>query len=232
MERLNRNTLRDASEPGLAGWTIYLDANRNGTLDGGETSTVTDADGNYAFTGLEAGSYAVGEVMQSRWDHVSPGLGPREFLAATASSGPARFSLLRMTTHPVTETPLAPASFNAGLDFDPTSGLLYGASSSLRRFAADGSYTTLGSIRTASESNILLTSISFAPNGTLYGLSNSGQRLFQIDKTSGFATEIGTINATVRSIEFAPDGTLYAAFGNLYTVDPSTATVLQNRCQA
>lgn len=28
----------DSGEPGLAGWTIFLDANENGALDGGETA--------------------------------------------------------------------------------------------------------------------------------------------------------------------------------------------------
>ena len=32
---------QDGSEPGLAGWTIYLDTNNNGALDTGEPSTVT-----------------------------------------------------------------------------------------------------------------------------------------------------------------------------------------------
>ncbi len=33
---LNGNGVRDAGEPGLAGWTIYVDANDDGTLDPGE----------------------------------------------------------------------------------------------------------------------------------------------------------------------------------------------------
>ena len=37
-------------EPSLSGWTIELDAGANGTVDG---TKITDANGNYAFTGLE-----------------------------------------------------------------------------------------------------------------------------------------------------------------------------------
>jgi hypothetical protein len=54
-------------EPGLAGWTIFLDTNGNGVLNAGEASTVTGADGSYSFTGLAPGVYAVREVLQAGW---------------------------------------------------------------------------------------------------------------------------------------------------------------------
>jgi subtilase family serine protease len=66
---------KDPDEPGLAGWTIFLDSNGDGLLDPGEVSTVTDATGNYAFTGLAPGSYIVAEVMQEGWMQTSPGPG-------------------------------------------------------------------------------------------------------------------------------------------------------------
>lgn len=56
---LNGNGIRDtlsvtvnsfSQEPSLSGWTIELDAGANGTVDG---TKITDANGNYAFTGLE-----------------------------------------------------------------------------------------------------------------------------------------------------------------------------------
>ena len=62
---LNGNGVRDPGEPGLAGWTIYLDTNGNGQLDPGEPSTVTGPDGSYAFTGLAPNTYTVAEVKQS-----------------------------------------------------------------------------------------------------------------------------------------------------------------------
>jgi RHS repeat-associated protein len=46
-------------ETGLAGQTVYLDANGNGVRDPGELSTVTNAGGSYAFTGLVPGTYPV-----------------------------------------------------------------------------------------------------------------------------------------------------------------------------
>jgi hypothetical protein len=54
-------------EPGLAGWTIFLDTNENGELDDDETWTITAADGSYSFAGLSAGEYVLAEVMQEGW---------------------------------------------------------------------------------------------------------------------------------------------------------------------
>ncbi|HUY32160.1 MAG TPA: peptidylprolyl isomerase [Pirellulales bacterium] len=60
---VNLNGARDASEPVVAGATVYIDANNNGVLDPGEVSTLTDANGQYAFTGLAPGSYVVREQV-------------------------------------------------------------------------------------------------------------------------------------------------------------------------
>ena len=49
---LDRDGFNEAGEPGLVGWTIYLDRNDNGVLDGTEPSTTTDSHGEYAFTDL------------------------------------------------------------------------------------------------------------------------------------------------------------------------------------
>ncbi|MCI0464593.1 MAG: MSCRAMM family adhesin SdrC, partial [Gemmataceae bacterium] len=64
---LNGNASQDAGEPGLSGWTLFLDSNFNGNLDGGEVSTLTDASGNYSFTNLAVGLYRVRVVTQSGW---------------------------------------------------------------------------------------------------------------------------------------------------------------------
>jgi Ca2+-binding RTX toxin-like protein len=69
---LDGNGVRDSREPGLAGWTIYLDENQNNRLDQGELSTMTDADGCYAFKNLASGTYRVAEVLQPGWQQTRP----------------------------------------------------------------------------------------------------------------------------------------------------------------
>jgi len=221
-------------EPGLQGWTIYVDENRNGQWDGALVESffdVTAPDGSYAITGLAAGEYWVGEVLQSGWEQTYPGgaTPPGDFrlLAGTGMGGANDFSLVELQTAPVAEVLIGPASYNPGLDVDPTSGLLYGASSSLRIVdSSNGSYTTVGSINSATQTAILMRSIAFSPSGTLYGVSTDGQKLYTINKSTAFATEIGTIPGFAWGIDFAPDGTLYTAEFDLCVLDPNTGNVL------
>src|SRR4051794_34979682 len=64
---LNGNGLAESAEPPLAGWTVYLDANRNRVRDVGESTTTTDSDGHYSFTDLAAETYYVGEALPPSW---------------------------------------------------------------------------------------------------------------------------------------------------------------------
>jgi hypothetical protein len=64
-----------AGEPGLESWVIFLDANANGLLDGGETSTTTNASGAYTFNNLLPGTYLVCEVPQALWTQSAPASG-------------------------------------------------------------------------------------------------------------------------------------------------------------
>ncbi|HUT09033.1 MAG TPA: beta-propeller fold lactonase family protein, partial [Thermoguttaceae bacterium] len=67
--------VKDPGEAGLDGWTIYVDLDDNGSLDPGEPSTVTDADGRYVFTEIHAGTYTVAEVPQADWQQTAPPAG-------------------------------------------------------------------------------------------------------------------------------------------------------------
>jgi hypothetical protein len=59
----NGNGLRDSDESALAGLVMYLDTNNNGRFDPRETVALADSSGNYRFSGLAAGTYAVGELV-------------------------------------------------------------------------------------------------------------------------------------------------------------------------
>ncbi len=59
-------------EPGLEGITVYLDSNNNGTLDENEPTQITDETGQYKFTGLEAGTYIIREVVPTDYEQTYP----------------------------------------------------------------------------------------------------------------------------------------------------------------
>jgi hypothetical protein len=61
----NANGAKDPGEAGIAGVTIYVDLNDNSTLDPGEPSAVTDANGNYSIStaGIPDGTYHLREVL-------------------------------------------------------------------------------------------------------------------------------------------------------------------------
>src|SRR4028118_2031584 len=61
---INANGILDVGEPGIPGFTIYIDLNRNNILDSREPSTLTDASGSYQFNGLQPGTYTLLEVPQ------------------------------------------------------------------------------------------------------------------------------------------------------------------------
>lgn len=77
---------RDSNEPALSGWTVFIDADKDGALDAGEKTAQTNASGNYAFTGLAAGSYRVSSVAQSGYRRTAPGSG---FHDVTLTAGQA-----------------------------------------------------------------------------------------------------------------------------------------------
>lgn len=70
---VNGNGMKDPSEEGLIGWTVFLDSNLNGSFDVGEPSTITNLGGDYLFKNLTPGPQTVYEVLQLGWAP-SPGL--------------------------------------------------------------------------------------------------------------------------------------------------------------
>lgn len=82
----NTNGVDDgATEEGVAGVRMFLDADADGLFDDGEAFTFTDAAGNYAFTNLGPGTYTVREdtsVLPGLWVQITTNPDP-----IVASSG-------------------------------------------------------------------------------------------------------------------------------------------------
>ena len=80
---------REAGEPGLPGWTIYVDYDNDGVLDANEPSAVTAANGSYSITGINPGTWRVKEVAQAGWTNSFPALHYHEeaFTSGAALTG-------------------------------------------------------------------------------------------------------------------------------------------------
>jgi hypothetical protein len=64
----NGNGIKDPGESGLSNWMITLKNNTGSMVE----TMMTDIDGNYTFSGLEAGNYTVEEVLQAVWKQTFP----------------------------------------------------------------------------------------------------------------------------------------------------------------
>jgi protocatechuate 3,4-dioxygenase beta subunit len=62
------NGLRNGSEPGLANWTVNLEDSSGNII----ATVLSDASGNYSFTGVGPGSYQVAEVVQTDYVQTQP----------------------------------------------------------------------------------------------------------------------------------------------------------------
>ncbi len=82
----NSNGIKDGTEAGLSGISVYVDSNWNGRLDAGEKSTTTNASGAYTLSSISAGTYAIRSVVPSGSTLVSPSSG---YSQVTISNGSA-----------------------------------------------------------------------------------------------------------------------------------------------
>lgn len=79
------NGTKNGAEPSLSFRTVFLDRNGNRRFDAGEESVPTDVSGNYAFTGLPAGSYTVAAVLDNGFQPTTPAF-PNTFAVTLATS--------------------------------------------------------------------------------------------------------------------------------------------------
>jgi hypothetical protein len=98
---LNGNGARDPGEPGLTGWTVYLDKNNNGQYDTGELTAATDPLGDYLFPLLSTGTYTVREKPQKGWGTSAPAAG---YYTAVVGAGQGAGGLDFGVYHPATIT--------------------------------------------------------------------------------------------------------------------------------
>jgi hypothetical protein len=69
---LNQTGTRDPGDPGLSGWTVFIDLHGDAQLHDDDPVAVTDASGGYTFSGLDPGTYTVYEVVQDGWTQSAP----------------------------------------------------------------------------------------------------------------------------------------------------------------
>jgi secreted trypsin-like serine protease len=79
---LDGDGLMDPAEPGLSGWTVFVDDNDNGILDDGEAAATTGEFGDYELARPQRGRVVVRQVMNAGWKNTAAGA-DRD----TASSG-------------------------------------------------------------------------------------------------------------------------------------------------
>lgn len=69
---INKDGIRDADEPGLRGWIIFVDENNNRKREANEKFDITDENGDYAITGLRPGTYTIAEKLKPGWEQTFP----------------------------------------------------------------------------------------------------------------------------------------------------------------
>jgi len=130
----------------------------------------------------------------------------------------------------------------SGMAFHPTTGVLYGATTTMATGSpgslvtidiTTGAATLVGSFGFPGVPPGTLTDIAFAPDGTLYGWSSllvgasGASDLYTVDVSNGLATQVSDSGVIVVSAGLAINrsGTLFLAGiddGPLFTVDPVT----------
>ena len=84
---LNSNGIRELTEPGLPGWTIYSDLDGNGLVGLREPKTITGADGSYVLA-VPPGQHTVREVLQPGWRQTFPTSGSHTVVVQANSTVP------------------------------------------------------------------------------------------------------------------------------------------------
>jgi sugar lactone lactonase YvrE len=122
----NRFTFSPAStsqpEPGLQGWTVFIDENHDGRLDPGDPSTTTDQYGRFAFTGLADGTYTIAEVPQAGYVQTAPATRTYQ---VTVSGGQVVYDINFGNQQTTTAPPNQPPAFTSSAPTSATVGQVF-----------------------------------------------------------------------------------------------------------
>ncbi len=204
---LNGDGIRDAGEPGLEGWVIYIEENDNGQLDPNEISTVTDANGDYSFIGLSRGSYTVVELPQSGWTHTSPavmGIGQLlESYPEPIGGGYYGFNMVQAGD----DILISGGGWNDGSGhavlYDGTTGDV------LQYFAPSSHDFSYGAAIAAAGNNIFISSTDYYPNGG---------KVYKYDATTGGL--LGMFSDPHPTTRDAFGAVMFAIGDDLFVTDP------------
>jgi hypothetical protein len=133
---------------------------------------------------------------------------------------PSNGSVLRM---------IGPTGFShvTGIDFDPTTGILYGVSNALDQLITIDTTTGAGTL--VGSTGRQIPDISFDSTGTLYGWSESDDDLVTIDPATGQTTIVGECfcQTAQTGLAFDSAGTLYMkSRDTLNIMNPTTGTIV------
>jgi hypothetical protein len=92
------------SESALVGWRVFDDINRNGKLDTGEASTLTDTAGRYRMDDLTPGTHTISARLETGWSPTFPNLdsSSASIIVNSPGSGEATTGEIQSTTLSVT----------------------------------------------------------------------------------------------------------------------------------
>ena len=99
----NANGVRDTGESGIAGVTVFLDSDNDGTYDAGETATTTDAEGRFLLL-AEPGTHTVRAQLSADAYATLPGSSAGYTVAATIGSETAELDFGEAPVADTTDT--------------------------------------------------------------------------------------------------------------------------------
>ncbi|WP_342364198.1 CARDB domain-containing protein [Terrarubrum flagellatum] len=98
-EDMNGDGAFGAGDHGIAGRTVFIDADDDGVLDVGEASVVTDSEGHYAFTGLTPATYHIVTLPPTGWTFTTAGAVARDVDATTGGTvNAAAYGLFKLAS--------------------------------------------------------------------------------------------------------------------------------------